>query len=107
MQHLGVGCRLAGDGVTPVVSTGIVAPGTQAQAMSAPDFDAIALSSRHGSRSMYKSGCRCDDCRAANASYHGDAATPFAWKQPTPTPAQPAGSPQLLASAWAWPRCGP
>ena len=24
----------------------------------------------HGTRSCYKAGCRCDDCRAANAAYH-------------------------------------
>ena len=36
---------------------------------STPDFDAIAASSRHGTRSRYKHGCRCDDCRAANTAY--------------------------------------
>ena len=34
-----------------------------------PDFEAIQSSSRHGTRSRYKAGCRCDDCRASNAAY--------------------------------------
>ena len=32
-----------------------------------PDFDANG--SRHGTRSRYKAGCRCDECRGANSGY--------------------------------------
>ena len=34
------------------------------------DFEELQRNARHGTRARYKSGCSCDDCCWANASYH-------------------------------------
>lgn len=31
-----------------------------------------ARNASHGTRSKYTTGCRCDDCRAANTAYQAD-----------------------------------